>query len=99
MPKECYIVGANPTNGEEEKCGKHAVAFDLCANHYKQFKRGTLGRTNRQLPKGEGDEITFRLPAKHKTAIAAIAERRQVNPADLYREGVRLVLMREGIAP
>jgi hypothetical protein len=79
---------------DEAKCPEDAVAHDLCARHYNQERRGKLGKTREIAAKGKGmhANITIRCDKAIKAAVKRLAKEEKVEPADLWREGIDLVM-------
>lgn len=71
-------------------------ARGLCPKCYRRACRKEEGATPSPVPytpKGEGDEVTFRLPADEKAAVAKLARRLKLpSPSELHRQIVRAFL-------
>lgn len=76
-----------------EGCDKEAngpgAARGYCARHYRQWGRGTLGKTRPRAAPGDGDEVTFRLSAPEKEALLKLAKRHRCTLSEICRAAVR----------
>lgn len=83
-------------NCKSEGCDRPAnvpgSAKGLCVKHYRQHLRGRLGKVRERSAPGEGDELTFRLPAEQKRKLEKLAKRGGVPVAELLRQCVRDLL-------
>jgi hypothetical protein len=88
--KQCDVEGCDT--------GKPYAARGKCQTHYMQllrFERGegrAPGETKQIAKPGEGDQVTFKLDKSRKGKVTDVAERQGVDPSELYREGVDLLL-------
>jgi hypothetical protein len=71
-----------------EGCSAPARAGGLCPRHYQQKRRGRLGLTPPQAPRGQGGRVRFRLDEALVQLVATLAEREGIDPSEWYRRAV-----------
>lgn len=60
-------------------CDRAAIAGGLCMRHYQQSRRGRLGKTRPQTPRGEAAEITVAVPRAEKAKMIKAARAAKIS--------------------
>lgn len=67
-------------------CDRPAIAGGLCMRHYQQSRRGRLGKTRPQAPKGQAAEITVAVPRAEKAKMLKAARAARLSLSAWCRE-------------
>ena len=74
------------------ECHDDAVTSHLCAKHYQQKRRGTLGAVSKRVANGEGDAVTFRVSKAERKMAEEKAKARGVALSEYCRLALRRLM-------